>query len=313
MEVEDAKDLQNIDIMLLKSPKKEIDFHENKWTFYFLDQEEINFLEELRKNKKIPCIKDFVNVEVGITTGANDFFSVQKKTVETFHLENYAKPLVGRSIQVTGIIFTLDDWQQNQNIKAKANLLVFPKKEEIKKNKEALKYIKIGEQQNINKGYKCKIRDEWQIIPSIKLSDALFIRRNNLFPKLIDNKARAYTTDTMHRVFLKEKTNIKALTASFYNSLSFAFSEIVGRSYGGGVLELMPNEVEEILIPYKKENAEMIEKLDQMFREKKNINEILAYSDEIILKKGFGFSDKEVKLANRIWKKLSGRRLNRKK
>ena len=36
-----------------------------------------------------------------------------------------------------------------------------------------------------------------------------------------------------------------------------------------------------------------------------NIDEILAFSDEIILKKGFGFSDKEVALANRIWKKLS--------
>ena len=75
----------------------------------------------------------------------------------------------------------------------------------------------------------------------------------------------------------------------------------------------MPSEVEEILLPYKKEHAEMIEKLDQMFREKKNIDEILVYSDEIILKKGFGFSDKEVKLANNIWKKLSGRRLNRKR
>jgi len=91
-----------------------------------------------------------------------------------------------------------------------------------------------------------------------------------------------------------------------------AFSEIVGRSYGGGVLELMPNEVEEILFPYKKEHAEMIEKLDAMFRKGKNIDEILEYSDEVILKKGFGFSNREVKLANNIWKKLSRRRLNRK-
>lgn len=150
-------------------------------------------------------------------------------------------------------------------------------------------------------------------MPSIKLSDALFIRRNNHYPKLIENKAEAYTTDTMHRVFLKKNTNIKALTASFYNSLSFAFSEIVGRSYGGGVLELMPNEVEEILIPYKEENTEMIETLDKMLREKKSIDEILEYSDEMILKKGFGFSNREIKLANSIWKKLSGRRLNRKR
>jgi adenine-specific DNA methylase len=270
-------------------------------------------LEKLRKTKLLPNIKNFADVEVGITTGANDFFTVPKPIVDTFNLKEYTKPLVGRSVQVNSLIFTTDDWKLNRNINAKAHLLVFPQKKEMSDNTEALKYLRIGESQNIHKGYKCQIRDEWQIIPSIKLSDALFIRRNNLYPKLIENLANAYTTDTMHRVFIKDKINLKAFVASFYNSLSFAFSEIVGRSYGGGVLELMPNEVKEILLPYKEEHAEIINNLDQMFREKKNIDEILAYSDEIILKRGFGFSDKEIKLANSIWKKLSGRRLNRKR
>lgn len=313
LEVEDASNLQNIDITLLRSPKKEIDFQENKWTFYFLNQEEINFLEKLRKTKLIPNIKKFASVEVGITTGANDFFTVPKPIVDAFNLKEYAKPLVGRSVQVNSLIFTKEDWKLNHNINAKAHLLAFPQKKEMSNNTEALKYLRIGESQNIHKGYKCRIRDEWQIMPSIKLSNALFIRRNNLYPKLIENLANAYTTDTMHRVFIKEKTNPKAFVSSFYNSLSFAFSEIVGRSYGGGVLELMPSEVEDILLPYKEEHAEMIDILDKMLREKKNIDEILAYSDEIILKKGYGFSNKEIKLANNIWKKLSGRRLNRKR
>jgi len=91
-----------------------------------------------------------------------------------------------------------------------------------------------------------------------KLSDALFIRRNNLYPRLILNEANAYTTDTMHRVFVKKGTNKKAFIACYYNSLSLAFSEIVGRSYGGGVLELMPSEAGKILLPYKTENAELL-------------------------------------------------------
>ena len=116
----------------------------------------------------------------------------------------------------------------------------------------------------------------------------------------------------MHRVFLKNKVNKKAFIASYYNSLSFAFAEIVGRSYGGGVLELMPNETEEILLPYKVKNGELLDKMDKMMRKKVNIDEILKYSDEIILREGFGLSSKEIKMANNIWKKLSARRLNRK-
>jgi len=115
----------------------------------------------------------------------------------------------------------------------------------------------------------------------------------------------------MHRVTVKEKADIKALTASYYNSLSFAFAEICGRSHGGGVLELMPNEVERILLPYNEKNAELLPIIDKMIREKKDISELLKISNEKILKENYGLTDKEIDLADSIWKKLSNRRLNR--
>src|SRR5690606_38227243 len=152
---------------------------------------------------------------------------------------------------------------------------------------------------------------DWFVIPSIKLSDALFIRRNNLFPRLILNETNAYTTDTMHRVSIKETVNKNAFIASFYNSLSLAFSEIVGRSYGGGVLELMPSETEQILLPYQPQNDDLLEAIDKMMRDKKSINEILKITNKKTLKDGYGFTEKEIKLADSIWRKLSARRLNR--
>jgi adenine-specific DNA methylase len=145
------------------------------------------------------------------------------------------------------------------------------------------------------------------------LPDALFIRRNNLFPKLIVNEAGAYTTDTMHRVKIKEHVDIDALAASFYNSLSFAFAEISGRSYGGGVLELMPSEAEKIRLPYRNNNASLFEEIDHMMRKSLGISKILEYTNNIILKDGYGFTSLEIKIADNIWKKLSQRRLNRNK
>jgi hypothetical protein len=104
-----------------------------------------------------------------------------------------------------------------------------------------------------------------------------------------------------------------AFIASFYNSLSLAFSEIVGRSYGGGVLELMPSEAGKILLPYQTDNADLLATIDKMMREKKSIDEILKITNKQILKDGYDFTDKEIKLADSIWKKLSARRLNRNK
>src|SRR5690606_22115362 len=223
----------------------------------------------------------------------------------------YAKPLVGRSVQVPSAVFTTNDWNINRKKEARTHFLSFPKMKDLNGSVGARDYIAWGEEQKINEGYKCRIRDEWQIVPSQRISDALFIRRNNLYPKLIINEAKAFTTDTMHRVTVKPNIKLEALTASYYNSLSLAFSEICGRSHGGGVLELMPNEVEEIVLPYNENNAELLPLIDKMIRDKKNISEILKITNEKILKKNFGLSDIEINLADSIWKKLSKRRLNR--
>ncbi len=311
LELKDAEELKNLDVSKLKSPKKKIDFKSNKWTFYFLDQKEIDFLERLQSNKLIPKLGEYAKVEVGITTGSNPFFTVPLSTVQFYNLEKYAKPLVGRSVQVPSAIFTKKDWKKNRDSEARTHFLSFPKMKNLNGSLGARDYISWGEEEEINKGYKCRIREEWQIVPSQRISDALFIRRNNKYPKFIINEAKAFTTDTMHRVTVKENVEIKALTASYYNSLSFAFAEICGRSHGGGVLELMPNEVERILLPYNENNAELLPVIDKMIREKKDISELLKITNEKILKENFGLTDAEIELADGIWKRLSKRRLNR--
>jgi adenine-specific DNA methylase len=311
IELRNAGELSKLDVTRLKSPKKKIDFKSNKWTFYFLEQEEINFLENIALKKNIPTLGKFANVEVGITTGSNDFFTVPFTTVKQYDLEDYAKPMVGRSVQVNSVIFTEKDWEKNRLSNAKAHLLVFPDAKNLNQKNGAVKYIAHGESLGIHKGYKTGIRDDWFVVPSLKISDALFIRRNNLYPRLIINEAKAYTTDTMHRVFVKPGININAFTASYYNSLSLAFTEVCGRSHGGGVLELMPNEAERVLLPYHKNNEILLPQIDTLIRNKIDIEEILKTTNQIILKEHFDLTQKEIKLAHNIWKKLSARRLNR--
>ena len=311
LELRDADELFKTDITKFKTPQKKIDFKTNKWTFYFLDQKEIDFLLRLKEKGLIPSLRDYAKVEVGITTGANPFFTVSLSVVEAYDLHKFAYPMVGRSVQVPSVIFNKKDWLLNNKKDARSHLLVFPKIAALKNETGAKKYIHLGESQSVHLGYKNKIRDEWQIVPSLRISDALFIRRNNLYPKLIINDARAYTTDTMHRVSIKKEVDIKAVVASYYNSLSLAFAEISGRSHGGGVLELMPNEAEEILLPYHKNNGKLLPLIDQMLREKRSVSEILKITNQKILKENYGFSDKDIALADSIRVKLSQRRLNR--
>ncbi len=311
LEIKNLSNLSNIDVVSLKNTRKKINFKSNKWTYYFLEQKEIDFLETIAKCKNIPKIGDFAKVEVGMTTGANQFFTVPQKIVQQYDLQEFVQPLVGRSVQVKSLRFTSADWQFNRNAGAKTHFLQFPKLAKMQHNKRAIQYIEYGERLNVNKGYKCRIREEWQIVPSVWVPDGLFIRRNNRYPKLIVNEANAYTTDTMHRIRLKDSTDINAFTASFYNSLSFAFAEICGRSYGGGVLELMPSEVAQILLPYHLNHADLMLETDERMRKSEDIEKILSFTNQKILRESYGFSKLDIKLAHNIWKKLSERRLNR--
>lgn len=310
IEVRDADGLYTLDPRRLRFPSKKIDFHTDKWTSYFLDTEELDFLEKI-KARNMPKLSTYADVEVGITTGANDYFTVPQSIVSIYQLDAYARPMVGRSVQVSSLCFTNEDWKANVESGAKANLLVFESDAKINGKEGVKAYLANGEAEEVNKGYKTSIRDDWYVIPSIKLSDALFLRRNNLYPKFVLNEAQAYTTDTMHRVFIHEGVNKRAFVASYYNSLSFAFAEILGRNFGGGCLELMPSEVEGIYLPYCEENENIFDAIDQMLRQKKSADEILDYTDNIILCQGMGFSEEEASLARSIWHKIMGRRLNR--
>lgn len=310
IEVKDTEGLLALDPHKLNFPSKDIDFHTDKWTYYFLDKKELDLLEKVQ-GMNLNSISTFANVEVGITTGANSYFTVPETVVNMYQLSDYAHPMVGRSIQVNSLDFTMKDWTTNVKAGAKAYLLVFTPDAKEDGNESVKAYLTNGENENVHKGYKTSIRENWWVIPSIKISDALFLRRNNLYPKFVLNEAGAYTTDTMHRVFIKEGVNKKALIASYYNSLSFAFAEILGRNFGGGCLELMPSEVGGIYLPYRIENEQIFDKLDQMLRNKATSDEILDFTDEIILRQGVGLTKEEIQLARSIWHKIIKRRLSR--
>lgn len=73
----------------------------------------------------------------------------------------------------------------------------------------------------------------------------------------------------------------------------------------------MPNEAEKILLPYHKDNIALLSKIDELIRDKTDIEEVLKITNEVILKQHYGLTQKEINLAHSIWKKLSKRRLNR--
>ena len=313
IELNNIDDLKNYKDTIKDSRHfKSIDHSSDKWLQYFLSKEEILLLRKLAKNPKLTKLGKLADVDVGVVTGNNDFFVINENTVGKYDLGSYTVPLVGRTEQLNGgIIFRNEDWKESEQ-KGNGNYLLNyqnPLLNEI--NKGLQKYLEFGLSLGVNKGYKCRIRKIWYSVPSVWIPDAFLFRQIHKYPKLVLNSANVVSTDTIHRVKIYDKYNAGTLIGSFINSLTFAFSEIYGRSYGGGVLEVEPNEAEEIFIPFFADVKIDLVLLDRMLRAKR-INDALNYTDELLLNHKLGLSKNTIISLRNIWSKLSNRRVNRK-
>ena len=201
LEFKNVNDLiQNFDEKNYYKPFQNINPTNTKWTKYFLSTEENIVINNLINSAECIKFKDIASVDVGITTGNNSYFCVDRGTARKYDLTNISKPLIARSVNIPGITFDIEDWQRNVEQGAKTFLLDFNLIEDASLSEGQKSYIQYGEQNDEHIGYKCRIRKRWYAIPSIWEPDAFFLRRNYQYPKFVLNNCNAVSTDTMHRV-----------------------------------------------------------------------------------------------------------------
>ena len=276
----------------------------------------MDLIQTIRADRRFARFADYGLINVGITTGNNGYFSISEKTCNEYGLENVTLPLIGRSSHAHGIFFTNEDWEKNKASGKNARLINFPDIpiEDYPDRHKA--YIALGEEAGENAGYKCSIRERWYIVPSVWVPDAFFLRRNNLYPKFVLNRCNAVSTDTMHRMKFNLGVNSEKILLSYYNSISFAFTEICGRSYGGGVLEILPGEMGNIMLPKLDDIDEgtcrsLLKRIDAIVREDDDIEKALDIVDREVLVDALGIDSEWCEKCRAIWKKMQRRRLGR--
>ncbi len=314
MELNNLDDLDTLD--LDTNGFQKLAHVQEKWTKYFMDAEENKLVTCLRKDKRFLKMSELALINIGITTGNNKYFSVTQKAVEEYGLEGVVRPLIGRSSHAGSIYFGKEDWMKNVRNGKAAYLIDFPDVPIEQYPDSHRQYIAKGEKNREHEGYKCSIRERWYRVPSIWVPDAFFLRRNNLYPKFVLNCCDAVSTDTMHRIKFYEGVEPQKAVLSYYNSISFAFTELCGRSYGGGVLEILPGELGNVILPVlddipMEQVQKILKQVDRMVRNQDAIEHVLDLVDQELLVDGLGMEEEVCMTARRIWKKMQRRRLKR--
>ena len=199
------------------------------------------------QHPKITSLSEIAEIRFGIKTGANKFFILDSEKVKLWGIEKeYLAPVVTSPKDVKTEI-KLEDI-------SKWILMVHEPKDVLKiKNANVLKYIEHGENIEVKikggtkggttvKGYQnissVKSRINWYDIGKRQPAPILRYRRvweRCVFPL---NKAKAYAIDTFNEIYPKVEGDATILAGILNSSLTALLTELHGRFYGGGVLEL---------------------------------------------------------------------------
>lgn len=312
VELENLDELKKYGLSCLdKAETKELDHSSDKWVKYYLTNEELQILRMMNEDTRISDATELYEINVGLVSGENDFFLSDWDTVIARGLQDDMKPIISRAEQVKGVYLSAEEYSQLRENGKRVSIFIPEDRPLEELSQSAQDYITWGETKGFNKNYKCRIRKRWYIVPTSWTADAFLIRQANLYPKMILNPTGALVTDTLHKVRFLDGINGGTVVAAFLNTYTLALSETLGRSYGGGVLTFEPGEMRRMRIPMKGAEKLDIQKIDQLQRVGK-YEDILAYTDRVLLYDGLGLNSHEVDLLHSIWNKMRDRRLSRK-
>lgn len=298
-------------VILAKAQPKILHHSHEKWLKYFLTEREIAFMRALRVASSITTLSSHATVDVGVVTGKNEFFVLTAEQVKSLGLEKHMAPLVSRSIHLKGAALSQTDWQELALAGDRVYLLALATTKGSKPTGALARYIRLGEGNKVDKGYKCSIREHWYEVPSVWIPDGFLFRQIYDFPRMVLNHAGATSTDTIHRLKCK-KGDPERIIANTYTWMTAASAEIEGRSYGGGVLELEPTEAERLLIPATLNGAMSLTECDRLTRAGR-LNEVLEENARVVLMGHLGLSWTECQVLREIWIKMRDRRMARRR
>lgn len=281
-----------------------------KWTSLFLDADSFAALDMAAGAPGLTPLGALATVDVGIVTGRNSFFVLTEAQRAQLDVERLTKPIIGRTAALKTTRFMPEDFTQYGQLYP-AFLLNLTGVAAGRFSPALQDYLRDGERQQINLGYKCRIRQRWYDVPSIYTPDAFLFRQIHRYPLLVVNQAGATSTDTIHRVRLRSGVDAHRLAAAFFNSLTLSWAEVCGRSYGGGVLELEPREAEELPIPYHANLPIDADKVASLLAQGQPY-EALNYVDGVVLQDYLGFDAMTRRRLRRAWEQLRDRRIERK-
>jgi hypothetical protein len=240
--------------------------------------------------------------ELGTVTGANDYFAISEVTRRKYdlaekHLKRISPP---GTRHLKGLCFSRAQWEELR-LSGERVWLLHPDKKARSKGLAA--YLEFGLERAVPDAYKCTVRDPWWRPPVVPVPDLFFTYMSHRYPRLITNAARTTLVNSMHGVRLTDDAPAEAreaLPLLALNSATMLGAEVMGRSYGGGILKMEPREAASLPVPGRdaltkawRTLSKQSPNLDAALRRGEWWS-VVAEVDRVLLKGALGLNNDEV-------------------
>ena len=201
-------------------------------------------------------LAEMADVNIGYVSGDNDFFHLRPSQAERLEIPAVLlRPSVrnGRALPEGRLDkAVVDRWYQQDD-----QMLLLRLSKDLELPGAVKRYLDAPAGQEARRGYKCRNRSPWYVVPDVKTPDFFLTYMSGLRPSLVKNDAKCACTNSVHAVRFREPKAISRVQRAWASPYVQLSCELEGHPLGGGMLKLEPREAGQILIPDSAAHGEL--------------------------------------------------------
>jgi adenine-specific DNA-methyltransferase len=209
--------------------------------------------DELLAAPSVIRLGDWIETRIGVVTGRNAYFilSSDERKKKEIPIEFFI-PIIRRSSYLRGL------WLEDSELKPITQnghkyLLLKTDLNKTLLPESLQRYLEHGEEIGVPQAHKCQVRYPWYAVPRTFAPPAFMQCMSASWPRLVVNRSAYTCTNNILRLDWREKKrrteDWTRLALGTLSTLSQLSAELVGRSYGGGILKIEPGELKELAVP----------------------------------------------------------------